>query len=428
MILKIVKQTWHEARRQPVISIVSVVATAFTIFLVMTMSVIDRVKTAEFTPETNRSRMLVATGVNIDDSTGRSASTFYSQSFLHELYDSIDGVESVAMFSGSPGTTDVSVPGKSPVNINFIMVDNGFWKVFDFKFISGKQFDAAGGSWDSDQVPVVITESVARKIFGGADVEGRTILVGRMPRKIAGVVEDVSPLASFAYGQLFFPLQYENKGAVTARDDIFGRLKGAVVARATSDFPAIKAEVARRYEAVNRRIAPFDMIINPHSQPYTVGEAATVGGTNGDPDDNRFWWVKYLVLLLVPAINLSSMTSSLLRRRRMEMGVRRAFGATKERIAAGILMENLVVTVLGTAVGLVASWLLTWLGLDYLVSSNSFERILTPVSISPSVLFSWSTFAIASLFALALNLLSSGLPSWYAARRNPSEALSGHEK
>lgn len=50
MILKIVKQTWHEARRQPVISIVSVVATAFTIFLVMTMSVIDRVKTAEFTP------------------------------------------------------------------------------------------------------------------------------------------------------------------------------------------------------------------------------------------------------------------------------------------------------------------------------------------------------------------------------------------
>lgn len=82
MILKIVKQTWHEARRQPVISIVSVVATAFTIFLVMTMSVIDRVKTAEFTPETNRSRMLVATGVNIDDSTGRSASTFYSQLLL----------------------------------------------------------------------------------------------------------------------------------------------------------------------------------------------------------------------------------------------------------------------------------------------------------------------------------------------------------
>ncbi len=428
MISKILRQTWHEVRRQPVISIVSMVATAFTIFLVMSMSVIDRVKTAGFAPESDRGRMLVATGVNIKDSTGADGSTFYSQSFLHELYDSIDAVESMAMFTGTPGSSDISVPGKSPMNANFILADNGFWEVFDFRFISGKPYNVSEVIWDGGQVPVVVTGSVARGLYGSTDVVGQTLLIGRQPYKICGVVEDVSPLASYAYAQFFLPLQYENKGAVTAREDFFGRLRCVVVARDAADFPAIREEVARRYEAVNRRIAPFDMNVDPHSQPYTVAQAATVAGTNGDPDDNSLWWVKYMVLLLVPAINLSSMTSSLLRRRRMEIGVRRAFGATRGRLASGILMENLVVTVAGTLVGLAASWLFVWLGIEYFVSSSSFERTFVPVSVSPTVLFSWATFSIAGVCALALNLLSSGLPSWNAARRNPVEALSGHEK
>ena len=39
----------------------------------------------------------------------------------------------------------------------------------------------------------------------------------------------------------------------------------------------------------------------------------------------------FIILLLVPAINLSSMTQSRLRQRVAEIGVRRAFGSTRMR-------------------------------------------------------------------------------------------------
>lgn len=428
MILKIIKQTWHEARRQPVISIVSVVATAFTIFLVMTMSVIDRVKTAEFTPETNRSRMLVATGVHIEDDNGGGSSPL-SIPFLHELYDSIDGVEALAIFTANPDPIDVSVPGKAPLNLNYKGVDNGFWKVFEFEFIAGSPFDTEKVVWDNTgSVPVVVTESVARRLYGTTDVVGNLLDVTRIPRRICGVVKDVSPLASLAYAQLYFPIYYEPGPVAMDRSAFFGRCNGAVLARSKEDFSSIRTEVAERYKAINRRINPFGWEIIPHDQPYTVAEAATVRGTNSNPEERSYWWVPYLLLILVPAINLSSMTSSLLRRRRIEIGVRRAFGASIAKIMVGVLTENLMVTVIGAAIGLGVSWLFVWLGIGYLVSPNITVRLFLPVSVSPAVLFSWVTFGIAAGTALLLNIFSSGLPAWNAARRNPVEALSGHEK
>ena len=54
----------------------------------------------------------------------------------------------------------------------------------------------------------------------------------------------------------------------------------------------------------------------------------------------------FLILLLVPAINLSSMTHSRLRQRVAEIGVRRSFGATRGGVMGQIVAENLVLTLM----------------------------------------------------------------------------------
>lgn len=59
-----------------------------------------------------------------------------------------------------------------------------------------------------------------------------------------------------------------------------------------------------------------------------------------------------LILLLVPAINLSSMTHSRLRQRVAEIGVRRSFGATRGGVMGQIVAENLVLTLMAGVVGL----------------------------------------------------------------------------
>lgn len=59
-----------------------------------------------------------------------------------------------------------------------------------------------------------------------------------------------------------------------------------------------------------------------------------------------------LVLLLIPAINMSGITQSQMRKRMAEIGVRKAFGATRSELLTQVLYENLLQTLLGGVLGL----------------------------------------------------------------------------
>ena len=61
----------------------------------------------------------------------------------------------------------------------------------------------------------------------------------------------------------------------------------------------------------------------------------------------NFWkyGIMILIILLVPAINLSGLTNTRMRRRLEELGIRKAFGATRNELVWQVLNENLVLTV-----------------------------------------------------------------------------------
>lgn len=61
-----------------------------------------------------------------------------------------------------------------------------------------------------------------------------------------------------------------------------------------------------------------------------------------------------VILLLVPAINLSSMTLSRMRKRMSEIGVRKAFGATANVLLRQVFYENLLLTLIAGAVGMLS--------------------------------------------------------------------------
>ena len=128
-------------------------------------------------------------------------------------------------------------------------------------------------------------------------------------------------------------------------------------------------------------------------------------------------------LILIPAINLSSITHSRLRHRVAEIGVRRAFGANRARIFADLLAENFIVTLIGSAVGLVLSFIVVWACADVLLHLGEYGDNAV---FSPMMLVDWATVGFALLIAFVLNLLSAGIPAIQAARVNPVNAISGH--
>lgn len=133
------------------------------------------------------------------------------------------------------------------------------------------------------------------------------------------------------------------------------------------------------------RLASFNSTLSDYKAdmlhlPTTQVEEWLYGG-NEKPQDVSRVYLRYgvvlFILLLVPALNLSSITFSRMRKRVAELGVRRAFGATKRDIVSQVLLENLVLTLAGGLLGLVLSFFSLWLLRDWLLTTSLGEAGLS---------------------------------------------------
>ena len=138
---------------------------------------------------------------------------------------------------------------------------------------------------------------------------------------------------------------------------------------------SVKAQVEKRYEMLQSDLSKDNKRVVYHGQPYTTEEVGEGGyGSNNGPDIEQSRLLDYIVygiIILLPAINLSSMTRSRLRHRVSEIGVRRAFGAKRSAIIRQILGENLIITMVGGLIGMVVSIIFMYLMFDVFFNSGS---------------------------------------------------------
>ncbi len=117
------------------------------------------------------------------------------------------------------------------------------------------------------------------------------------------------------------------------------------------------------------------------------------------------------------------MTQSRLRHRREEIGVRRAFGATRLAIMSEIFIESLIITVIAGLLGLLLSIAFIFLGGKSVLAGGGDVTGLTL-----GMVLNFSVFGIALLFCFLMNLISATLPSWQASRTNIVNSLTGDKK
>lgn len=420
-------QAWAQLRQQPLISAVSIAGTALAIFLIMLVVMMQQVKVVPFAPESNRDRFLHVKWMSISNSNwgdGTSNGPMSAQT-ARECFQSLKTPEAVTIYTVFPISTPVSLPGSPAISVDLRQTDDIFWRVFDFSFIGGKPYDKA--TFDVGQPVAVLTESVVRSLFGTTDAVGREFLLNHAPYRVAGVVKDVSTLADCAYGQVWVPYTSTGMDKEAWNDRHMGMMSCTMLAHSRDDFPAIRQEAERRKLEYNTLIGKDGWELIYRNRPYDQEKNAIAFGANIEPDVDaarRQRIMIFVILLIVPAINLLSMTQSRLRQRVSEIGVRRAFGSTRAELMGQIIAENLVVTLLAGIVGLLLSVAFAYMG-NTLLFAQEFSQTLNPPEVDASILLHTSTFAWALLFCFVLNLMSSGFPAWRAARIGIVNALGG---
>ena len=422
------RQAWSQLRQQPLISTVNILGTALSIFLIMLVVMMQQVKIAPFAPESARDRFLHVrySSIGYDKwGEGNTSNGPMSARTGRELYKSLETPEAVTIYTVGTTVTPVNLPNQPATAVDVKETDDDFWRVFDLAFTDGKPYDRA--MFDAGQPVAVVTESVARSLFGTTDVAGREFLLAHAPYRVCGVVQDVSTLADMAYAQVWIPYTSTGQADNTWNGGLMGMMSCTILAKNRDDFPAIREECGRRLEAYNRVIGENGWEFISRNRPYDQEKNSIAMAANWEPDvksERRERWVIFLILLIVPAINLSSMTQSRLRQRVSEIGVRRAFGSTRGELMGQILGENLIVTLLAGIVGLLLSVAFAYMG-DSVFFAQEYSATLNPPTVDASILLHASTFGWALLFCFVLNLLSSGLPAWRASRMNIVEAIGG---
>jgi lipoprotein-releasing system permease protein len=126
----------------------------------------------------------------------------------------------------------------------------------------------------------------------------------------------------------------------------------------------------------------------------------------------------YVFILLISAFVIANTTIMVVNRRRKEIGILMAIGATRRSILKIFLLENILIGipagVLGCLLGFIVAKLLTLLPLDVTGGGGASSMI---VVVRPEY------FLYAMAFALTLNLISGLYPAYIAAKLDPVEAI-----
>jgi putative ABC transport system permease protein len=307
--------------------------------------------------------------------------------------EGLPGVEAVAAAHYLP-FTDSSTRGSEVVfaetgerkyiSVSWNSVTADYFRAMAIPMIAGATWDAAAGG----ATPVVVNRTFVERHFGNRSAVGAKFTWRGEPYRISGVVEGtrILTLGEDPEPQMFEPL-------VDAGTQV------QLVIR-TAGSPASMAATVRRAlqdaePEAGIEVEPLRPAIALAFFPSQVG-AALMGSIG-------------LLGLCLAGVGIYGTLSYSVVRRAQELAVRKAIGATGASLACLVLIESAQLIGVGSAIGLLAAWLVTKPLAMFFVAGI---RPSDPVNFA----------AVAGVFA-ALGIIAALGPARRAAAADPADAI-----
>jgi putative ABC transport system permease protein len=313
---------------------------------------------------------------------------------LEAVKDAIPGVVNVAGLSDMPMTI---VVGGQTRPVALIGVTEGYQKIRRLIILRGRYFDS--GDMASNSKVCLITQPLAKRVFGVENPIGRTIRMGELSFTVIGV---------FKERVTTFGLTEMQEDSVLIPFPLITIYKGREVLSslyAQASAPDLVKGLALQMTRVLQSRHPADAHYDVQTLTAILGAARSIslGMT-------IMLVVVAFIAMLISGIGIMNIMLVTVRERTREIGVRKAVGAPRNEILAQFLIEAFLISGGGAVIGILIGLAIP-VGIQQLLPGN----LRVPIS-TMSVIAAFLVSCVTGLFF-------GWLPANQAAKLDPVESL-----
>lgn len=305
------------------------------------------------------------------------------------------------------------------------LTDPDFLKIFSFPLIHGSQEVAL-----RDLSSIVLSENMAKAIFGNVNPMGKSVQVGQDGDKkqyvVTGILADAPSNSSIQFDAL---TRVENLPNYQAEKDNWQANSHRAFVKLPPHLD--QATVETRLKAFTKKYfaGSLEGLIQKGAKPDEQGDVFAVRLqkladvhfdrklSNGRSAPIALIYVLMGIaffILLIACINFINLSIARSFTRAKEVGVRKSLGALKSQLFAQIWGESTLICFLGFGVGLLLAYLLLPSFNAAFQAKLSLDQRLQPGFVA----------ILMGLFFL-VTLVAGGYPAWQMARFNSVEVLKG---
>ncbi|MCJ7487444.1 MAG: ABC transporter permease [Candidatus Aminicenantes bacterium] len=357
-------------------------------------------------------RTFLTVGVNRTGNAGRQNSSILPAALTAEMKSVFPEVEEAVRIIRS---RVVLKNGDRKFNeSHFFYVDPAFLRTFDFAMVRGRPETALAGTSS-----IVLTESSARKYFGGEDPVGKVLtLNGTLDLVVSGVAKE-PPLATSLHFDFLAP--FETARALDGRiDDRFAAstdafvvlTEGAAPAQLETEFPAF----LKRYY-MDAPDAPERLFLLPlrsfHNRAEPLKLITRLDWGRPYSIVTYFYLIAAAALLMV-CINFMNLAAAWQAVRAREVGLRKVVGASRAELVRQFLGESVTTAFIALPAAVLLFYLIepafiAYMGFDMDLSIASYPTVV-PVLLAVT---------------LAVGLLAGSYPALVLSSFRPAVVLKG---
>ncbi|WP_028298811.1 ABC transporter permease [Olivibacter sitiensis] len=315
-------------------------------------------------------------------------------------------LEKVVRSSATSGTLSVN---DRYFNSEGIFADSDFFHLFDFPVIH----DSLGDRLASIN-NIVVTASLAEKLFGTNDVVGKHVQLDSADNfTITAVLQDIPSNSRFKDVAYFLPWNYFERSIGPEIANSWVNLKVPTYVLLKPEVRVEQVESKLRNTLVDLKIAQNELFLHPATQWHLYNKAEHGYFTGGIIDKVRLFTFISLAILLIACINFMNLSTAKSEQRAKEVGIRKVVGAQRKTLVYQFLSESILLAALAACLAFVFLFL----------SLKPFNDLLGTSIQIPYMDFSFWCFAIG--FVLTTGFLAGSYPAFLLSSFKPVKVLKG---